>query len=109
MLLALAKAMILASRALHDDAEAFKKVVRSHVSVRLSDAELQLMWQREHSSGGWAVNGEMTRGHWQAQLALFREINPASRAVTREELIAERFVLEALAAVGVHPGSFDQP
>ena len=49
-MLALAKAMILASRALHDDVEVFKKVVRSHVSVKLSEAELQLMWQREHSS-----------------------------------------------------------
>jgi len=109
LLLALAKAMIRASRALHDDAEVFKKVVRSHVTVKLSDAELQLMWQREHSSGGWAVNGEMTRGHWEAQLALTRELNPKARAVTREELIAGRFVPEALASIGIHPARFDQP
>ena len=109
VLLALAKAMIRASRALHDDAEVFKKVVRSHVSLKLSDAELQLMWQREHSSGGWAVNGEMTRGHWEAQLALTRELNPQARAVTRDELLAGRFVAEALASIGIHPARFDQP
>lgn len=109
VMLALAKAMILASRALHDDAEVFKKVVRSHVSVKLSEAELQLMWQREHSSGGWAVNGEMTRGHWDAQLALTRELNPAARAVTRDELLAGQFVSAALAAIGTHPARFDQP
>lgn len=109
VLLALAKAMILASRALHDDAEVFKKVVCSHVTVKLTDAELQLMWQREHSSGGWAVNGEMTRHHWDAQLALTRELNPQARAVTRDELLAGRFVAEALASIGTHPARFDQP
>jgi ABC-type nitrate/sulfonate/bicarbonate transport system substrate-binding protein len=109
VLLALAKAMIRASRALHDDVEVFRKVVRGNVPVKLSDAELQLMWQREHSSGGWAVNGEMTRGHWDAQLALTRELNPAARAVTRDELLAGRFVTEALAAIGTHSARFDQP
>jgi ABC-type nitrate/sulfonate/bicarbonate transport system substrate-binding protein len=109
VLLALAKAMIRASRALHDDVEVFKRVVRDNVPVKLSDAELQLMWQREHSSGGWAVNGELTRGHWQAQLALCRELDPARRAVSRDELIIERFVPEALAALGVHSARFDQP
>jgi ABC-type nitrate/sulfonate/bicarbonate transport system substrate-binding protein len=109
VLLALAKAMIRASRALHDDVEVFKRVVRDNVPVKLNDTELQLMWQREHSSGGWAVNGELTRGHWQAQLALCRELNPAHRAVSRDELIIERFVPEALAALGVHSARFDQP
>jgi ABC-type nitrate/sulfonate/bicarbonate transport system substrate-binding protein len=109
VLLGLAKAMIFASRALHDDAGVFMKVVREHVAVKLSDAELQLMWQREHSSGGWAVNGELTRGHWEAQLRLYRDLNPDTRAITIEELIAGRFVPEALAAIGIHPARFDQP
>ena len=109
VLLALAKAMILASRALHDDFATFAAVAKGCIAVALSDAELRLLWEREHSSGGWAVNGELTRGHWQAQLALWRELNPGSRAVTRDELIAERFVPEALAVIGVHPTRFDQP
>jgi ABC-type nitrate/sulfonate/bicarbonate transport system substrate-binding protein len=109
VLLALAKAMILASRALHDDAAVFSKVARANVAVSLNDAELELMWRREHSSGGWAVNGELTRGRWDAQLRLFRELNPDTRAVTREELIADRYVTGALKAVGKHPASFDQP
>jgi ABC-type nitrate/sulfonate/bicarbonate transport system substrate-binding protein len=109
VLLALTKAMILASRALHDEFATFAKVAKGCIAVALSESELRLLWEREHSSGGWAVNGELTRGHWQAQLALFRDLNPAARAVTREELIAERFVPEALAAIGVHPAGFDQP
>ena len=109
VLLALAKAMIRASRALHDSFDTFASVAKASIAVSLSDAELRVLWQREQSSGGWAVNGELTRPHWQAQLALCRELNPGSRAVTREELIAERFVPEALRALGVHPARFDQP
>lgn len=109
VLLALTKAMILASRALHDDFAAFAKVAKGCIAVALSEAELRLLWQREHANGGWAVNGELTHGHWQSQLALFRELNRGLRAVTRDELIAERFVPEALAALGVHPATFDQP
>jgi ABC-type nitrate/sulfonate/bicarbonate transport system substrate-binding protein len=109
VLLALAKAMILASRALHDDFATFAAVAKGCIAVALSDAELRVLWEREHSNGGWAVNGELTHGHWQAQLALWRDLNSGSRAVTRSELIAERFVPEALAAIGVHPARFDQP
>jgi ABC-type nitrate/sulfonate/bicarbonate transport system substrate-binding protein len=108
ILRSLAKAMILASRALHDDFNVFQQVAESCIAVSLSQSELRLLWQREHASGGWAVNGEMTRGHWEAQLALYRELNPAARPVTREELIAGRFVPEALAAIGRHPAQFDQ-
>lgn len=108
-LLALTRAMILASRALHDHFETFSAVVRAHVSVKLDDAELRLLWQREHASGGWAVNGELSERHWEAQLRLFQELNPQLRKVTRQELIAEPFVPAALASLGVHPAEFDRP
>lgn len=103
VLVALAKAMIRASRALHDDVEVFKKVVRSNVPVKLSDAELQLMWQREHSSGGWAVNGELTRAHWEAQFDAYHALYPNLRRVQRAEIIHEAAVPAALAALGRHP------
>jgi ABC-type nitrate/sulfonate/bicarbonate transport system substrate-binding protein len=108
ILLSLAKAMILASRGLHDDFSVFRRVAESCIAVSLSETELRLLWQREHASGGWAVNGEMTSGHWEAQLELYRELNPAARPVAREELFAERFVPDALAAIGRHPARFDQ-
>lgn len=103
VLVALAKAMIRASRALHDDVEVFKKVVRSNVPVKLDDAELQLMWQREHSSGGWAVNGELTRAHWEAQFDAYHALYPNLRRVQRAEIIHEAAVPAALAALGRHP------
>lgn len=103
VLTGLAMAMIAASRALHDGLDIFKRVVRAHVSVKLDDDELRLIWQREHSSGGWAVNGELTPGHWEAQLKLYRLLNPQLRIVTREELISPQFVAQALRSLGGHP------
>ncbi len=100
----LASAMIQASRALHGRFEVFHEVVKAHVSVTLSADEARLLWQREHDGGGWAVDGEMTRPHWEAQLALFRELNPESANVSLDDLLAERFVARALQQLGKHQG-----
>jgi len=103
----LAVAMIQASRALHDDAGVFARVVRASVSVGLDDAELQLLWQREHDSGGWAVNGGMGRDHWDAQLELFHELNPDLRKIEPREILNPGFVAAALAQLGKHSAAFD--
>ena len=108
VLAALTKAMIQASRALHDDPEIFKTVVRSDVALPLNEKELHLLWQREHDSGGWAVNGELNARHWDAQLALFHELNPDARKLERREILAASFVPAALAQLGVHPADFDK-
>ena len=88
----LAKAMIGASRALHEEFNAFRACVRAYVKLPLADEELRLLWQREHASRGWAVDGELSRAHWDAQLALFRTLNPGLRALTLEEVIAPQFI-----------------
>jgi ABC-type nitrate/sulfonate/bicarbonate transport system substrate-binding protein len=105
---ALAKAMIGASRALHDRFEAFHEVLKAHVSVGLSAEEARLLWQREHASGGWAVNGELSPAHWQAQLDLFHHLNPQLPRVTREQVLAPQFVAAALAGLGTHASDFDK-
>ena len=84
--------MMHASLALHERFEAFRSTVRAYVQLPLSDEELRLLWQREHDSRGWAVDGELSRGHWDAQLALFRELNPALRALTYDDVIAPGFI-----------------
>ena len=101
----LAKAMILASRALHDRFEVFHEIVKAHVSVKLSTDEARLLWRREHDSGGWAVDGEMRRSHWEAQLALFQELNPEMRKLSLEEFLSERFVAQALHELGPYEGA----
>ena len=88
----LARAMVLASRALHESFDNFRSAVRACVKLPLSDEELRLLWQREHDSRGWAVDGELSRAHWDAQLELYRTIDPATRGVTFDALITTRFL-----------------
>ncbi|HUG76239.1 MAG TPA: ABC transporter substrate-binding protein [Burkholderiales bacterium] len=108
VLQALTNAMLRASRALHDDFEVFDAVLREHVTVALSTEERRMLWQREHDNGGWAVNGGMARSHWEAQLALFHELNPQLPRLERDRVLTGRFVATALAKLGAHPAPFDQ-
>lgn len=98
----LARAMILASRALHERFEVFHDTLKEYVSVKLSQDEARLLWQREHAGGGWALNGEMTDAHWDAQLALFHALNPDLNKIEKSSVLSERFVAEALRHLGTH-------
>lgn len=100
----LAKGMIRASRALHDDFEAFRKVYDHHVTVAVPPELVKGIWQQEHDSGGFAINGELTNGHWRDQMARFYELHPDLPRVVRKDLIADDFVAEALASLGVRSG-----
>ena len=104
----LARGMMRASRALHDDYATFRKVYDAHVTVPVPDDDIRNIWQQEHDSGGFAVNGELSVEHWAAQMDLYAELNPDLRRVSREEVIAEPFVAEALQALGRHEGTFDK-
>lgn len=104
----LARGMIRASRALHDDYDTFRKVYDHHVTVPVPDGEIRNIWQQEHDSGGFAVNGELSLEHWQSQFDLYAELNPDLRRVTRDELIAGEFVKEALGQLGLHADGFDK-
>jgi hypothetical protein len=84
--------MIGASRALHESFDNFRSCVRACVNLRLADEELRLLWQREHDSRGWAVDGELSRPHWEAQLTLFRDLNPSLRRLGYDEVIAPQFI-----------------
>jgi ABC-type nitrate/sulfonate/bicarbonate transport system substrate-binding protein len=100
----LTRGMIKASRALHDDFATFKKVYNHYVTVPVSEEDVQTIWQQEHDTAGFAINGELTKGHWRDEMELFYKLNPDLPKVTREDVIAENFVADALAAIGVVPG-----
>jgi ABC-type nitrate/sulfonate/bicarbonate transport system substrate-binding protein len=100
----LATGMIRASRLLHEDYALFRKVYDHHVSVKVPDEQIRRIWQQEHDTAGFAVNGELTSGHWSRQMELFYELNPALPRVTREAVIAEDFVRAALAKLGTVAG-----
>ena len=92
--------MIRASRALHDDFEAFKTVYERNVSVEVAPEEVLKIWQQESVSGGFAVNGELSLSHWQDEMRLFFELNPELVQVSRSDVISESFVGEALKTLG---------
>lgn len=96
----LARGMIRASRMLHEDYTAFRKVYDRYITVKVPDDHIRRIWQQEHDTGGFAINGELSRLHWARQMELFYELNPAMTRVTREAVIAEDFVRDALAKLG---------
>lgn len=99
----LAKGMIQASRLLHEDYAAFRKVYDHHVTVKVPDEQVRRIWQQERESGGFAVNGELTDRHWSAQMELFYELNPAMARVAMADVIASQFVTAALGELGAMP------
>lgn len=103
-LLRLAKGMIAASRALHDDYDAFRKTYDHHVTVKVPDEHIKTIWQQEHDSGGFAINGELSQTHWRDEMNSFFELNPDLPKITRADVIADQFVNAALEAIGKVPG-----
>lgn len=101
----LAKGMIRASRLLHEDFEAFAKVYDHYVTVKVPPERVRLIWQQERDTGGFAIDGELSDGHWRRQMELYFELNPELARVTRASVIAPQFVAEALAALGPRPGA----
>ena len=104
----LTRGMIRASRALHDDYDLFRKVYDANVNVPVPDERIREIWQQEHDSGGFAVNGEMSEEHWTAQMVLYRELYPDLRHVSQDEILPRVFVADALEALGRHQGGFDK-
>ena len=102
----LSRGMIRASRALHDDYASFRKVYDAHVTVAVPDERIREIWEQEHASGGFAVNGEMSDGHWMRQMELYRALYPNLRKVSLDEVLPRIFVVEALDALGRHDGGF---
>jgi ABC-type nitrate/sulfonate/bicarbonate transport system substrate-binding protein len=95
-LLRLAKGMIRASRILHEDFAAFRKVYDHHVTVSVPVEHVQTIWQQERDSGGFAIDGELSETHWRDQMALFCQLNPDLPRITRADVIVDGFVAEAL-------------
>lgn len=100
----LTRGMIRAARALHEDFNAFKAVYDRNVTVVVAEDEVRKIWEQEVASGGFAINGELSTGHWRDEMALFYELNPDLPQITRKDVIAEEFVAAALEKLGVKEG-----
>ncbi len=101
----LARGMIKASRALHDDYATFRAVYDGYVTVPRPDEDVEWIWQREHDTGGFAVDGEMSPEHWDAQLDSYFALNPGIKRIERDDLLAAQLVSDALADMGRHAGA----
>lgn len=100
----LVRGMIRASRLLHNSFEAFDKVYQHYVTVSIPSEQVESIWRDEKNSGGFALNGELTSAHWHAQMNLFYELHPHLPRVTQQEVIAGKFVTDALNELGVATG-----
>lgn len=97
----LARGIIIASRRLHQDFDAFLRVYERYVSVSLPSEQIERIWTQERGSGGFAINGEMTEAHWDRQLASFAQLNPELPKLDRETVLATDFVDRALSALDI--------
>lgn len=104
----LAAGMIRASRALHEDYDAFRKTYDHHVTVKVPDEQIKTIWQQERDNGGFAINGELSQTHWREEMESFFELNPDLTRISRDDVIAGQFVDKALARLGLVDGP-DQP
>ena len=104
----LTRGMIRASRALHDSYETFREVYDANVTVPVPDDRIRQIWQQEHDSGGFAVNGEMSDAHWTRQMELYRELYPELPHVTLDDILPHTFVADALTALGRNEDGFDK-
>lgn len=104
----LTRGMIRASRALHDSYETFREVYDANVTVPVPDDRVRQIWQQEHDSGGFAVNGEMSDAHWTRQMELYRELYPELPHVTLDDILPRTFVADALTALGRNEDGFDR-
>ena len=104
----LTRGMIRASRALHDSYETFREVYDANVTVPVPDDQIKQIWQQEHDSGGFAVNGEMSDAHWTRQMELYRELYPDLPHVTLDDILPRTFVADALNALGCNEEGFDR-
>ncbi len=105
----LARGMITASRALHDDYQLFRKVYDTHVTIPLPDDAIETIWRQEVETGGFAINGGLGVEHWKNQMTLYAGLNPDLPAIERDDLIAGNFVSDALEILGVRHPDIDAP
>jgi ABC-type nitrate/sulfonate/bicarbonate transport system substrate-binding protein len=105
----LVRGMIRASRALHDDHAVFRRVYDRHVTVPLPDADVRRIWQQEHDTGGFAVNGGLGAAQWDRQIDLYYGLNPDLARLRRSNFVATGFVVDAISRLGRHDADFDPP
>ena len=92
----LAKGIVAASKRLNESFEAFLQTFEHYVSVKLAPKEIEQIWLQERQSKGFAIDGEMSKGHWNKQLKAFASLNPSSPSIPFDEVLTTKFVDRAV-------------
>jgi predicted amidohydrolase/ABC-type nitrate/sulfonate/bicarbonate transport system substrate-binding protein len=99
----LVRGLVHASRAMHDDYEAFKATVKKNVTMKVENHEIRAIWEHEHNAGGFAVNGALSRRHWEKQFKVFGIEN-----LKPEDVLTRSYMRAAHQEIGLHDAEFDQ-
>jgi predicted amidohydrolase/ABC-type nitrate/sulfonate/bicarbonate transport system substrate-binding protein len=99
----LVRGLVHASRAMHDDYEAFKATVKKNVAVNVRNEEIRVIWEHEHNGGGFAVNGGLSRRHWAKQFQVF-----GIDSLQPEDMLMRSYMRAAHQEIGLHDADFDK-
>lgn len=88
----LAKGIVAASQRLHEDFDAFLKTFEHYVTIKLAPKEIEKIWLQEQQSNGFAIDGEMSKSHWDKQLEAFATLNPSLPRIQFDEVLNAKFV-----------------
>ena len=92
----LAKGIVAASKRLNESFEAFLQTFEHYVSVKLAPKEIEQIWLQERQSKGFAIDGEMSKDHWNKQLKAFASLNPSLPSIQFDEVLTTKFVDRAV-------------
>ncbi|MBT6365231.1 MAG: hypothetical protein HOJ68_03485, partial [Bacteroidetes bacterium] len=67
-----------------------------YVSVKLAPKEIEQIWLQERQSKGFAIDGEMSKDHWNKQLKAFALLNPSLPSIQFDEVLTTKFVDRAV-------------
>ena len=88
----LAKGIVAASQRLHEDFDAFLKTFEHYVTIKIAPKEIEKIWLQEQQSNGFAIDGEMSKSHWNKQLKAFARLNPSLPRIQFDEVLNAKFV-----------------
>jgi len=88
----LAKGIVAASQRLHEDFDAFLKTFEHYVTIKVAPKEIEKIWLQEQQSNGFAIDGEMSKSHWNKQLKAFARLNPSLPRIQFDEVLNAKFV-----------------
>ena len=68
------------------------KTFEHYVTIKIAPKEIEKIWLQEQQSNGFAIDGEMSKSHWNKQLKAFARLNPSLPRIQFDEVLNAKFV-----------------